>query len=61
MISKWKKKKRAKRAPKFLEPESLEFLALCLMQDTFMHYTRNDISSAISVKMVSNYRNLRLV
>lgn len=58
--------KKAKKAPKFnqnypLEPESLEFLALCLMQDTFMHYIRNDISSAITVKMVANYRSLRLV
>lgn len=65
MIFKWKQK-RQKIAPKLnqnypLEPESLEFLALCLMQDTFMHYIRNDISSAITVRTVSNYRRLRLV
>lgn len=42
--------------PKFnrnypLEPESLEFLALCLMQDTWRHYIRNDISRAVTVKL----------
>lgn len=65
MILKWGKKK-AKKAPKFnqnypLEPDSLEFLAFCLMQDTFIHYIRTNTSSTITVKMVSNYRSLRLV